>query len=130
MNIWRDVECRVSKIFEAPFSPYRCGCNWHIPLGDGIKVALRVWGENSQGGGPRITTVRTRAAKLVFFALRLTDFRRLVHRILATILAGERVEQEIVDICEQSLRAIEAIVSCSSVPAPTPHTPNPRILVP
>ncbi|KAH9944066.1 uncharacterized protein BXZ73DRAFT_96571 [Epithele typhae] len=42
VNIWRDARCKVSQVFAAPYSPYRCGCNWQIPLGDGIKVALQL----------------------------------------------------------------------------------------
>ena len=64
MNIWRDADCHVSQIFEAPFSPYRCGCNWHIPLGDGIKVALRVWGQSSQATRPP-AMVRKRAPAVI-----------------------------------------------------------------
>ncbi|TBU34538.1 hypothetical protein BD309DRAFT_347730 [Dichomitus squalens] len=52
VKIWYDTKCRISDIFSAPYSPYRCGCNQNIKLAEGINVAYKGWaqdGASAQG---------------------------------------------------------------------------------
>ncbi|PIL31594.1 hypothetical protein GSI_06296 [Ganoderma sinense ZZ0214-1] len=53
VKVWYDAKCRVSDIFDAPYSPYRCGCNQNIKVAEGINVAFKGWtATGSTANGP------------------------------------------------------------------------------
>ena len=49
VKVWYDAKCRISDIFGAPYSPYRCGCNQNIKVAEGINVVFKGW---AQDGAP------------------------------------------------------------------------------
>ena len=61
VKVWYDAQCRVSDIFGAPYSPYRCGCNQNIKVAEGINVAFKGWtATGSTTNGPVVSIIHFR----------------------------------------------------------------------